>query len=444
MPETKEAALTIDHKPHAAFFRQSGWLMIANIVGGLATLCVHPLNKKMDPAEYSAFGVLLMMTAVLPTIPFQMVFAQQTAQKLAIDRPRQLAGMMRIAWLGTFIVWAVAATIIFLRRNDIAAGWHLPSVTGLLVTLPVLLASIWMPMFFGGVQGRQDFFWLGWAQLLSGVGRLAFAAFFVLVFHAGAAGMMTGALVGVGLGAMIGIGRTRDLWSAPSEPFEWKPLMRQVVPLLLGFGAFQFLFASDTMFTSAHFTGDTMKPYIEAGTLSRGLLWVVLPMATVMFPKLVHAHTKSEKTNLFNIVILGTAIMGVCGLIGLWAFGPIAIKIVYSSTDVPAAMALIPWYAAAMVPLGMATVMVNDLMARAKFQVVPFMVALAVADGFTMPYMLSHYHERGLVVPLQTIGVFNLLLFGVCALFTWGKFGQKKSEPARIPATAATRDDAAL
>jgi O-antigen/teichoic acid export membrane protein len=440
MPETKEAALTIDHKPHAAFFRQSGWLMIANIVGGFATLCVHPLSKKMAPAEYSAFGVLLMMTACLPTIPFQMVFAQQTAQKLAMERPRQLAGLIRIGWLGTFIVWAVAATIIFLHRNDIAKSWSLPSVTPLLITLPVLLGSIWMPMFFGGVQGRQDFFWLGWAQLLSGVGRLAFAALFVIAFHAGAAGMMAGALIGLGLGAVIGIWRTRDLWSARAEPFEWTPLLRQVAPLLLGFGAFQFLFASDTMFTSTHFSGDTMKPYIEAGTLSRGLLWIVLPMATVMFPKLVHAHTKSEKTNLFSIVILGTAIMGICGLIGLWVFGPIAIKIVYSSTDVPAAMALIPWYAAAMVPLAMSMVMVNDLMARSKFQVVPFMVALALADGFAMPYVLSHYHDRGLVVPLQTIGVSYLLLFVICAFFTWGKFG-KNSAPAPIPPTA-TRDDA--
>jgi hypothetical protein len=88
------------------------------------------------------------------------------------------------------------------------------------------------------------------------------------------------------------------------------------------------------------------------------------------------------------------------------------------------------------VPLGMATVMVNDLLARSKFQVVPFMVVLAVLDGFTMPYMLSHYHDRGLVVPLQTIGVFNLLLFGVCAVFTWGKFGEKRA-PASVEPTGA-------
>jgi hypothetical protein len=443
MLATKDTPSTVDHKPHAAFFRQSGWLMIASIVGGLATLGVHPLSKAMPDSEYTAFVALLAMVICLPTIPFQSVVAQQTAQKLAIDRPRQLAGMLRIAWFWTFVAWAVAATIIFLHRNDIVKNWDLPSVTGLLVTLPVLLASLWMPMFFGAVQGRQDFFWLGWAQLLSGVGRFAFAAFFVFAFHAGAAGMMAGALIGVGMGAVIGIWRTRDLWSAPAEPFEWKPLIRQVVPLLLGFGAFQFLFGSDSMFTKAYFSGDAMKPYMAAGTLSRGLLWVVLPMATVMFPKLVHAHAKSEKTNLFNIVILGTAVMGICGWIGLCVAGPIAVRIVYSAKDVAGTMALIPWYAAAMVPLGMSTVMVNDLLARAKYQVVPFMVALAVADGFTMPYMLSHYHDRGLVVPLQTIGVFNFLLFCVCAFFTWGKFAQK-SAPAPAPATATTRDDAAL
>jgi len=401
MPETKEAVPTVDHKPHAAFFRQSGWLMIANIVGGLMTLCVHPLSKKISDSEYSAFGVLLMVVACLPTIPFQMVFAQQTAQKLAIGRERQLAGMIRIAWLWTFIVWAVAATVVFVFRDQITNSWHLPSTMGLVVTLPLILASLWMPMFFGAVQGRQDFFWLGWAQMLSGIGRFVFAAFFVLVLGAGAAGMMTGALIGVVIGAVIGIWRTRDLWSAPAEPFDWKSLMRQIAPLLLGFAAFQFLFASDTMFTKAYFSGDAMKPYVAAGTLSRGLLWIILPLATVMFPKLVHAHAKAEKTNLFSVVILGAAVLGICGMIGLCVAGPIAIRIVYSAKDVPDTMALIPWYAGAMVPLGMANVMVNDLMARAKFQIVPFMVLLAIGYGVAMPYMLSHFPGR-LQVPLQT------------------------------------------
>jgi O-antigen/teichoic acid export membrane protein len=266
MPVKTEAIPTVDHKPHAAFFRQSGWLMIANIAGGMMTLLVHPLSKKISDAEYSAFGVLLMLVACLPTTPFQMVFAQQAAQRLAVGRGRQLTGMIRLAWLWTFIVWLAASIVVFVFRNQISASWHLPSVAGLLVTLPLLLASLWMPLFSGVMQGRQDFFWLGWAQILGGLGRLGMAAVLVLAFGAGAAGMMTGALLGVMLSAVIGIWRTRDLWYGHAEPFDWKTLMQEVTPLLLGFTAFQFMFASDTMFTKAYFSGDAMKPYVAAGT----------------------------------------------------------------------------------------------------------------------------------------------------------------------------------
>ena len=68
--------------------------------------------------------------------------------------------------------------------------------------------------------------------------------------------------------------------------------------------------------------------------------------------------------------------------------------------------------------------MVNDLLARAKYAIVPFAVLVAIGYGFAMPYMLSHFPGR-MQVPLQTVGFFNLLLFGVCAVFTWGKFGKK-------------------
>jgi hypothetical protein len=209
------------------------------------------------------------------------------------------------------------------------------------------------------------------------------------------------------------------LWSLPAERFDGKDLMRQILPLMLGFGACQFMFTSDTMYAKAYFSPDAMKPYVAAGTLSRGLLWLVLPLASVMFPKIVHANAKSEKNNLFGLVVLGTAVLGLCGMAGLWLVGPLVVKIVYKSSDLVGTMALIPWYAGAMVPLALANVMVNDLLARARFGVVPFMVLLAAAYGFALPQIMNHFPGR-LEVVLQTLGAFNLLLFGICAWFTWG------------------------
>jgi O-antigen/teichoic acid export membrane protein len=253
----------------------------------------------------------------------------------------------------------------------------------------------------------------------------------VLVFAlaAGAAGMMTGAFLGVGLGAAIAIWRSRDLWSARPEKFDGKGFLRQVLPLTLGFGACQFMFTSDTMFAKAYFTDEEMAPYVAAGTLSRALLWLVLPLAAVMFPKIVHASAKAQKSNLFNLVVLGTAVLAICGGLGLWLVGPVMVKIVYTSNYVAATTALLPWYAAAMVPLALANVMVNDLLARGRFGVVPFMVVLAAGYGFTLPQMLEHFHSREVV--LQTLGGFNLLLFAACAWFTWGVPAKAKTAAGR-------------
>jgi O-antigen/teichoic acid export membrane protein len=426
-----ETIPTVDHKQHAAFFRQSGWLMIATIGGGLMTFGVHFLAKSnsVPKSQYAAFGTLLMVVACLPTMPLQMIFAQQSALTLATGRERQLAGMIRLIWLWTFIVWLLGVVPVFAFQKQIVAGWHLPDATGLWVTLLLLLFSLWVPLFSGVLQGRQDFFWLGWSSILGGVGRFAGAVFLVLALSLGSAGMMAGALMGVGLSAVVAIWRTRDLWSLAVERFDGKNLLRQVLPLVFGFGACQFMFTSDTMFAKAYFSDDEIAPYVAAGTLSRALLWLVMPLAAVMFPKIVHAAAKSEKTNLFNLVVLGTAVLAICGGLGLWLVGPLVIKLVFKSTYLSAAT-LIPWYAGAMVPLAMANVMVNDLLARSRFGVVPWMVLLAAAYGFTLPAMLNHFPGR-LEVVLQTLGVFNLLLFFICAWFTWGAKAKTKMDDGK-------------
>jgi O-antigen/teichoic acid export membrane protein len=409
---------TIDHKPHAAFFRQSGWLMIANIASGGLTCGVHFLAKFVSEAQYAAFGTLLMVVACLPAMPLQMIFAQQTALALATGRERQLSGLIRLAWLWTFLLWAFGALAVFIFQKQIVAGWQLPNALGLWAMVAAVLVSLWLPVFTGVVQGRQDFFWMGWSVILNGAGRVVAAAALVLALAAGAAGMMTGTFIGISLATAIVIWRSRDLWLQPSENSDWKNLLRQVLPLLLGFGACQFMFTSDTMFAKAYFTGDEMAPYVAAGTLSRALLWLVLPLAAVMFPKIVHASAKSEKSNLFGLVVLGTAVLAICGGLGLWLVGPVAVKIVFKSSYVAATTALIPWYAAAMVPLALANVLVNDLLARNRFGVVPWMVLLAVGYGFALPWVLGRFHSLQAV--LQTLGIFNLLLFAACAWFAWG------------------------
>lgn len=431
MAETTATPPTIDHKQHAAFFRQSGWMMMSSIIAGFMSLGVHFLNKLIPQGEYSNFGVLVMVIACLPTMPLQMVFAQQTASALVENRERQLVSMIRRTWLWTFAIWIVVAVLAVVFQQQIVAGWKLSSAAPLFATLFAILVSLWLPLFAGVMQGRQDFFWYGWATIAGGVLRLAAGAGAVIFFKMGAAGMLWGATIGVGLASFIVIGRTRDfwMWGRPTEPFDSGALFKQIMPLILAFGVCQFLFTTDTMYAQAYFDADVMKSYVAAGTLSRALLWLVLPISSVMFPKIVHASAKKEKSNLLAIVIAGTAALAIVGAAGLCIVGPIVVRIIYKSGDINGTVALLPWYAAAMIPLALANVLVNDLMARGRFKVVPLMVAIGLAYAFTLPYMIRS-HPGQMTIVLQTLGVFTTLLFLVCAWFTWGQKSPKPNVPS--------------
>jgi hypothetical protein len=67
-----------------------------------------------------------------------------------------------------------------------------------------------------------------------------------------------------------------------------------------------------------------------------------------------------------------------------------------------------------MVPLSLANALINNLMARAQFGIVPVLLALAIGYGFA----LVHFHDS-LIMVLKTLGVFNLLLLAVSGWFTW-------------------------
>ncbi len=440
----------------ATFFRQSGWLMIANIGGGALMFFVHFLAKAIPKPEYTIFGAMLAMVMCVPALPLQMVFTKLAAQALATHRERELTGMIRLVWAGLTGLWLVLLVVVFLFQGPLLARWQVTNPMALWMTMGVILLSLWLPMFWGLLQGKQSFLWFGLSMMASGVGRLGGAALLVLVFGCYAAGMMTGVLLGLLAAASVAIWHTRDLWRGHALPFDWRKLLGQVIPLLLGFAAFQFLFTADTMFVASYFKGDQTAPYVGAGTMSRALMWLVGPLAAVMFPKLVHSSAKGQKSNLMRMVLLGTAILAAGGAIGLMVLGPWVIKLVYNQSYVEIATAVLPWYAGAIVPLALANVLLSNLLAHSQFRVVPALVVLAVVYAFAISGILSFYHHcfgplseilsalqtgllanqslvppelttAGLRLALQVFGLTNLVLLAICAWFTW------RSPESRVP-----------
>jgi len=389
--------------------------MIANIGGGVLMWAVHLLNKAIPASEYGNFGFFLAVVMLLPAMPLQMIFTQQTAKALAMRRQGELASVVRAFTGAAFVLWLLAAVVVLLFQRTIVEHWHMSNPAGLWITLPVVLLSLWLPMIWGLLQGQQNFLWLGWSMLASAIGRFSIAAAAVLLLHAYAAGMMTGVLAGVVVAATLGVWQSRAIWVTRPEPFDWGSLLRQVIPLLLAFLGFQILFTADTIFIKSYFAENVAGFYVSAGTLSRALMWLVLPLASVMFPRLVHSAARSEKSNLLGLVLLGTGILAVVGALGLSLLGPWIVRFIYKPEFVQVASSILPWYASAMVPLALANVLLNNLLARpdSKWGLAFSVFLLALAYMFA----LTQFHDS-LITVLKTLGTFNVLLLGVCAWFS--------------------------
>ncbi len=399
----------------ASFFRQSGWLMVATVAGGMFMTAVHFLSHALPAGEYGQFVAFLSVAMFIPAMPLQMVLAQQTARATALHREHELSGLIRAAWLGTFLVWLVAVAVVLLFQGKIMAQWNITNPAAIWLTLPVLLFTAWVPMFSGVLQGRQSFLWLGWSQMSQGVGRLTIAAFAVLVLHYQAPGMVLGLLGGLTVALVLAIWPTRSLWLSTPESFEWRSLLRQILPLTVGFGAYQFLLTADTMLVRGCFSESDSAYYGSAGTLARASIWLVGPLATVMFPKIVHAKAKAENTDLMGFVLIGTLVLAACGAVGLWLLGPWVVYVMNGKDYMQPASVLLRWYAWAVVPLSLANVLLNNLLARSHFKVVPALCILAIGYAFA----LTHFHQSPVMV-IQTLTVGNSVLLAICAWYTWG------------------------
>ena len=399
-------------KQHISFFRQSGWLMFANVAAGALMYGVHFFSKVIPETEYSTFGALLALTMCIPIMPLQMVFAQQAAAALATGRQRQLSGMFRRAWLGVTLLWGLGAVIMWFAQDQLIARWQLSNPAALWITLLVILASAWLPMFLGLLQGKQDFLTFGWTMILNGIGRVGTGAIIVFVLGGYAAGIMTGAFLGLSFAIALAIWQSRDIWAGPSAPFDTKALLKQIAPLLFGFGACQFLMAADTMFVKAYLPDDA-QCYVAAGTLSRALVWAVGPLAAVMFPHIVASAARSEKSNLFGLTLACTAALAITGVICLWLLGPWVVRIMAKPSYVEGTTQILPWYAGAMVPLCLANVLASNLLGKSQFGVVIPMVLLATAYGVTLTFVHGSF-----VQVLQLLGALSISVSLLFALFS--------------------------
>lgn len=415
-----------------AFFRQSGWLVIATGISGLFLIAVYSV-KLPDLSTFHSMLRLFMVLGVA-TSGLQVIVAQDAAGAVTPAQERDFTVALRSVARGIIAFWIALALICAVFHNWIIGTLKLASPVTLAVTLALVLAQLFLPFVQGLLQGTQRFSWLGWSIILNGLGRFVGIVLLVRVFERDATTALAGALVGLGSAVLIGFFPARSfLRRNGGGVFDWKAWFSRVVPLSAGTGAMLFLMNSDVLFVQAHYTRDETQFYSAVAIVGVGLVTFTAPMAAVMFPKLVRSAAQSQRTNSLFLAVTGTAVLGLLGALVCSAVPWLPVRIIYhNSPHLWKSAQLVPWFMWAMLPLTLANVLVNNLLAHRNFRAVPWFVLIAIGYALEMNRYLNHAAAlemfaayKGVILRL---GLFSFVMFAV-ALF----YSARRTAAPRIP-----------
>src|SRR5687767_332139 len=134
-----------------AFFKQSGWMVIATFIGGLFMTFVHTAAKKMPTSEYSTLVALFRMLVVMgiPAAALQTVIAQQAAAATTDEKVRDLAATTRVVLKGTFIIWIVLAALMLFSTKPLSSLLKITNPAALWFNIMIGLTTLWSPVFRG-------------------------------------------------------------------------------------------------------------------------------------------------------------------------------------------------------------------------------------------------------------------------------------------------------
>jgi len=416
-----------------AFLRQSGWVALATTIGGAASYAVHIFAKDMPKADYGVFTTLLQLINLLaiPAIGLQAVFAQKSAETATSKSQVKLMEERCAIVIVVIILWIAANIISVIYGENLVQNYNLGSSGILFVTLITGMLALMLPLDYGVLQGRQLFQWLGSTLLSLGIVRLLSI---LALFHWHEKSALNG-MVAVCAGFVFAAGLASFTNGLPSiktknifrcfKTTDWRDLLRRFIPLSLGGGAVIFMMSVDMVIVQRHFDKEQTGLYAAAGMIGRALIFLVGPLVAVMFPKIVRSQAEQKPTDILKFTLLLTA--GLCvvaGALGI-LLPRLPLQIIYDKSYLPISP-LVPWFIWSMVPLALATVLVNNLLARKMFTVVYGLVSVgavyAAALWHGSPELAAQtkvFNVHAYIGVAKIIGLGNLAFLAVAVGFTW-------------------------
>lgn len=392
-------------------------LMAATQIANVSNILYHVAMGRALDDSYSTLLTMLNLMLIVGT-PMEAVrtatahFAARAVQ--AGDRGAVLLLLrtwgLRLLGLGLLLT---AMTLVF--RAEIAAWFHFDGVGPVLVTAITLPGLLLVPMLAGALQGLQSFVWMSLGLQALSILRLAGGAAFVWWIRASPSGGLCGQTLGVAAALGVGCwGLSRLLRRASPARMDLRGTGGYLGRSLVALSAFAVLMMMDVLLVK-HYVPGTAEDFARAATVARSVIFLPMPIALAMFPKVVSAgHLTPESRRIFwkALALVGGLVL--CGVGGCLLLPGLPLKVLYGVAT-PEAERLVRWVVLAMTPVSLVYLLLNFEMAQHRFRSIPLLWAGALL------YVVGSIfcHGSAIQITWMLAAGSTLAAAGLCAGMPW-------------------------
>jgi O-antigen/teichoic acid export membrane protein len=393
------------------------YLIASTIAHGLNFLFQMIMGRLFGASQFDQFGVMNTMINIcgmvaLPMIGLQLAIARQTAIFAERGETDSIAALLiratRKACLGGVVLFLAVIVISPWLKSYL----HLDSYGPILVTAALFGVGLIFPVAGGAMQGLKRFGWMSVIAIASPTARIAIGVGLVwLGWRA------TGALMGtLAANAIVPLVVAAVLFpllrsNVAVRTLDTSGVYRYLGPTMISCICYAGLVNLDMPIVKHYFTGDEAAQYSLASLFGRAIGWLITPLSAVLFPHVWDEQRHTANRALLLKFLVTSVALAIVAAIGCSLIADRLTWLVLKRPD-ETVTSLIPLCAWAMLPIGVANIFLNFVMARGRYGFLAVFVVVTVLYVVTLALVCDATHSfRAALAVIAGFGTVTLGLF---------------------------------
>ncbi|MBP7276509.1 MAG: hypothetical protein KBA51_09935, partial [Kiritimatiellae bacterium] len=307
--------------------RHSLLLMATAMLGNAANLVFQiVMNRRLTDVEYGILAAMVALMAILmlPLEALRTTLAHRTAMWMKEGRRAAIRPFYHLWLRRMLLAWAALLVVALLAGPAWGRVFRLGGAAPLWITGVGLSGILLLPVISGVLQGMQRFAAFAWALQIPNIVRFLLGVGLVLWIPRAWAGYSAQAVGFIAAAVCAGYWVRAGWrgWNEPDAPV--RASEAYFFKSLIVLGAFAVLMLADVLLVKAWFDEDMAGRYSRAATIARAIVYLPMPVAMALFPKVVSRGERTgEDRRMLVRALAGVGALLAASATAAWVFAPL-------------------------------------------------------------------------------------------------------------------------